>query len=287
MKNFSISRRQVLGSSVALGLSTLGLSTLVSPTFAQVAAGDNKQVPGVQLYTVRASMATDVPGTLRAIAGIGYQEVEFAGYFDQSPQQVRGLLDDLGLSAPSVHIDAPAMRDDLMPLIEEANVIGHDYLTIAWLSPDDRQSIDDYKRWAEAFNRAGEICRENGVRLAYHNHDFEFMPLDGQVPFDILLNETDADLLDLEIDMFWVRKAEQDIVDVLKRAPGRFTMAHIKDMNEKGNMTEVGSGVIDFASVLESEAASGLRHLFVEHDQPTDPFKSVAMSHLTLASILD
>jgi sugar phosphate isomerase/epimerase len=282
MKSFSISRRQMLGSSAALGL-----STLVAPTFALAAAGDNKQVPGVQLYTVRASMATDVPGTLRAIAGIGFQEVEFAGYFDQSPQQIRGLLDGLGLSSPSVHIDAPAVRDDPMPLIEAAKIVGHDYLTIAWLSPDDRQNIDDYKRWAEVFNRAGEMCRDNGLRLAYHNHDFEFMPLDGQVPFDILLDETDAELLDLELDMFWVRRAEQNIVDVLNRAPSRFTMAHIKDMDENGNMTEVGSGVIDFAGVLESDAAEGLRHLFVEHDQPTDPFKSVAMSHLTLASILD
>jgi sugar phosphate isomerase/epimerase len=282
MKNFSISRRQMLGSSAALGL-----SALIAPASVVAATGSNKQVPGVQLYTVRASMATDVPGTLRAIAGIGYQEVEFAGYFDQTPQQIRELLDDLGLSSPSVHIDAPAMRDDPMPLIEAARIVGHDYLTVAWLSPDDRQSIDDYKRWAEAFNRAGEMCRDNGMRLAYHNHDFEFTPIDGQVPFDILLNETDAELFDLEIDMFWVRKAEQDIVDVLKRAPHRFTMAHIKDMDERGNMTEVGSGVIDFASVLANESASGLRHLFVEHDQPTDPFKSVAMSHLSLASMLD
>ncbi len=282
MKTFSISRRQILGSSAVLGL-----STLVAPTIALGATIDNKQVPGVQLYTVRGSMATDVPGTLRAIAGIGYKEVEFAGYFDQSPEQIRSLLDGLGLRSPSVHIDAPAVRDNPMPLIEAANIIGHDYLTIAWLSPEEREQIDDYKRWAEAFNRAGELCRDNGVRLAYHNHDFEFMPLDGQVPFDVLLGETDPELVFYEMDMFWVRKAEQDIVDVLNRAPDRFTMAHIKDMDEMGNMTEVGSGVIDFAGALDTDAASGLRHLFVEHDQPTDPFKSVAMSHLSLASMLD
>jgi len=282
MKKYSISRRQLLGSGAALGL-----SSLVAPTFTLAADGDDKQLPGVQLYTVRASMAKDVPGTIKAIAGIGYKEVEFAGYFDQSPQQIRDLLDEFDLSSPSVHVDAPSVRDDPMPLIEAANVIGHDYLTIAWLSPDARESIDDYKRWAEAFNRAGELCRENGIRLAYHNHEFEFLELDGQVPFDILLNEVDADLLALEIDMFWVRKAERDIVDVLNMAPGRFTMAHIKDMGADGSMTEVGSGVIDFAAVLDNEAASGLRHLFVEHDQPTDPFKSVAMSHQSLASILD
>ena len=282
MKNFSLSRRQMLGSSVALGV-----STLIAPTIAPAATGPKKQVPGIQLYTVRASMATDVPGTLRAIAGIGYREVEFAGYGDHSPQQVRDLLDDLNLKSPSSHVDAVTIRDDPLSLIEMATALGNDYLTIAWLNPDDRQSLDDYKRWAETFNHAGEVCRENGIRLAYHNHDFEFLSIDGQVPFDILLSETDPALVDFELDMFWVRKGGQDIVNILNRAPGRFTMAHIKDMDEQGNMAEVGTGVIDFESILGNEAASGLRHLFVEHDQPSDPFKSAAISHLALASILD
>jgi sugar phosphate isomerase/epimerase len=282
MKNFSLSRRQMLGSSAALGL-----STLVAPTIASAATGPEKQVPGIQLYTVRESMAADVPGTLRAIAGIGFKEVEFAGYGDHSPKQVRGLLDDLGLKSPSSHVPAHTVRDEPLSLIEAATVIGNDYLTVAWLDPDDRQSLDDYKRWAESFNRAGELCRENGIRLAYHNHDFELLPIDGQQPFDILLNETDPALVDFELDMFWVRKAGQDNVGVLNRAPGRFTMAHIKDMDEQGNMTEVGTGGIDFESILANEAASSLRHLFVEHDQPSDPFKSVAISHLALASILE
>lgn len=282
MKNFSLSRRQMLGSSVALGV-----STLIAPTIAPAATGPKKQVPGIQLYTVRASMATDVPGTLRAIAGIGYREVEFAGYGDHSPQQVRDLLDDLNLKSPSSHVDAVTIRDDPLSLIEMATALGNDYLTIAWLNPDDRQSLDDYKRWAETFNHAGEVCRENGIRLAYHNHDFEFLSIDGQVPFDILLSETDPALVDFELDMFWVRKGGQDIVNILNRAPGRFTMAHIKDMDEQGNMVEVGTGVIDFESILGNEAASGLRHLFVEHDQPSDPFKSAAISYLALASILE
>jgi len=282
MKNFSLSRRQMLGSSVALGL-----STLIAPTIAPAATGPQKQVPGIQLYTVRASMATDVPGTLRAIAGIGYKEVEFAGYGDHSPQQVRGLLDDLELKSPSSHGNAVIIRDDPLSLIEMATAVGNDYLTVAWLDPKDRQSLDDYKRWAETFNHAGEVCRENGIRLAYHNHDFELLPIDGQLPFDILLSETDPALVDFELDMFWVRKAGQDIVNILNRAPGRFTMAHIKDMDEQGNIVEVGTGVIDFESILGNEAASGLRHLFVEHDQPSDPFKSAAISYLTLASILE
>lgn len=282
MKNLSLSRRQMLGSSAALAL-----STLIAPRIAPAATGPQKQVPGIQLYTVRASMAADVPGTLRAIAGIGYKEVEFAGFGDHSPQQVRGLLDDLELKSPSSHVDAVIVRDDPLSLIEMATAIGNDYLTIAWLNPDDRQSLDDYKRWAETFNHAGEVCRENGLRLAYHNHDFEFMSLGGQVPFDILLDETDPALVDFELDFFWVRKAGQDIVQVLNKSPDRFTMAHIKDMDEQGDMTDVGTGVIAFEDILGNEAAIGLRHLFVEHDQPSDPFKSAAISYPALASILE
>jgi sugar phosphate isomerase/epimerase len=282
MKNLSLSRRQMLGSSFALGL-----STLIAPTIAPAATGPQKQVPGFALYTVRASMATDVPGTLRAIAGIGYKEVEFAGYGDHSPQQVRGLLDDLELKSPSSHVDAVTIRNNPLSLIEMATAIGNDYLTVAWLDPKDRQSLDDYKRWAETFNHAGEVCRENGIRLAYHNHDFELLSIDGQLPFDILLSETDPALVDFELDMFWARKAGQDIVNILNRAPGRFTMAHIKDIDEQGNMVGVGTGVIDFESILGNEAAIGLRHLFVELDHPSDPFKFAAISYPALASILE
>ncbi|MDA0706066.1 MAG: sugar phosphate isomerase/epimerase [Proteobacteria bacterium] len=282
MREFSLSRRAMLGSTAALGL--MGMA---APCIAPASAPTTKRVPGFQLYTVRASMATDVPGTLRAIAGIGYHEVEFAGYGDHSARQIRGLLDELGLQSPSSHMNAQLLRSDPLPLIETAIEIGHDYVTIAYLNPEDRQTIDDYKGWADTLNRVGELCRENGLRVAYHNHDFEFTSLGGQVPFDILLDETDPALVDFELDFFWVRKAGQDIVQVLSRAPNRFAMAHIKDMNEQGEMADVGTGVIDFRDILGNEAASGLRHFFVEHDQPSDPFKSAAISRPALASILD
>jgi len=262
MKNLSLSRREMLASSAAMSL-----AALAGPSISLASTGTQKRVPGV--------------------AGIGYQEVEFAGYGDQSVQQIRRLLDDLDLQSPSSHMDARRLRENAAELIELAAAIGHDYVTIAWLNPEDRQTIDDYKGWAETFNRVGEACRDSGMRLAYHNHDFEFEPLDGQLPFDVLLDETDADLVDFELDFFWVRKAGQDIVPVLNKAPERFTMAHIKDMDTEGEMADVGAGVIDFANILGDEAASGLRHLFVEHDQPADPFKSVAISRLALSSILD
>jgi len=265
----------------------MSFAALAAPSISLASTGTQKRVPGIQLYTVRAAMAKDVPGTLQAIAGIGYQEIEFAGYGNQSAAQIRRLLDDLGLQSPSSHMDALQLREDPAELIASAAEIGHDYVTIAYMQPEDRQSIDDYKGWADTFNRVGEACRKSGLQFAYHNHDFEFQPIDGQLPFDILLDETDPALVDFELDMFWVRKAGKDIVPVLGKAPERFTMAHIKDMDTQGEMADVGAGIIDFADILGNEAASGLRHLFVEHDQPADPFKSVAISRLALSSILE
>ena len=282
MKNFSLSRRQMLA-----GSASLGLSTLVAPNSATAASPSKQRVPGIQLYTVRESMAKDVPGTLRAIAGIGYREVEFAGYCGHSPKQVRRMLEDLGLKSPSSHVNAVTLREDPSWQIEMAAAVGNDYATVAWLDPDDRQSLDDYKRWAETFNRAGELCREHGIRLAYHNHDFELLPIDGEQPLNVLLSETDPALVDFELDMFWVRKAEQDVVEVLNRAPDRFTMAHIKDMDGQGNMTDVGAGVIEFKSILANKAATGLRHLFAENDHPSDPFKFAAISHLAMEAMLE
>jgi len=282
MKNLSLSRREILGSTAALSV-----AAIAAPIFSPALAATPRRVPGVQLYTVRDAMATDVAATLQAIAGIGYREVEFAGYFDHSPAQIRNLLDSLGLRSPSTHTDARVMRDDPRQVIDAATEVGHDYVTVAWLRPEDRQSIDDYRRWAEVFNRAGEICRASGLRLAYHNHDFEFVDMQGEVPFDVLLAETESGLVDIELDFFWVRTAGKDILDVISRTPRRITMSHIKDFDADGNMVDVGKGTIDFAGILGDPAAAAIRHCFVEHDAPPDPFQSVAFSHYSLKSILD
>jgi sugar phosphate isomerase/epimerase len=125
------------------------------------------------------------------------------------------------------------------------------------------------------------------LRLAYHNHDFEFASMQGEVPFDVLLSETDAGLVDIELDLFWVRTAGRDILDVIRQAPERITMSHIKDFDADGNMVDVGKGMIDFAGILGDPAAAAIRHCFVEHDAPPDPFQSVAFSHYSLKSILD
>lgn len=282
MRNLSLSRREILNSGAALGL-----AALTAPLFSPVAFAAKKRVTGIQLYTVRASMATDVATTLQAIAGIGYREVEFAGYFDHPPGEIRRMLERFGLAAPSAHIGLQDLREDPTRLVDAAAEIGHDYVTVPWLDIEDRQSIDDYRKWADFLNRLGQTCRTHGIRCAYHNHDFEFAPLQGRVPFDVLLEETEPDLVDFELDFFWARKAGRGVLDVIGQAPQRFTMSHIKDMDVAGNMVDVGQGTIDFAAILADPAAEAIEHCFVEHDEPTDPFRSAAVSHYALQSILD
>lgn len=278
MRQPTINRRNLLAATAGI-VATAG--------FAGTATAQTKRRPGVQLYTVRNSMATDVEATLQAIAGIGYREVEFAGYFERSAREIRDMLGRYGLVSPSTHVNAEVVRDDPTPFVDLAAETGHDYVTVAWIQEQNRTSIDDYKRWAEVFNRLGEACRKNDMRAAYHNHEFEFQALDGVVPFDLLMDETDADLVDFEVDFYWVREAGRAIRDVLALAPERMTMCHIKDMDASGNMVRVGDGTIDFAGILADSVAASIKHCFVEHDHPQDPFWSVAYSYYTLNSILE
>ncbi len=171
--------------------------------------------------------------------------------------------------------------------MEFAAEVGHDYVTIAYMQAENRQTADDWKRWSDVANRLGEACRGNGMRAGYHNHDFEFQPIDGVVPFEILLEETDAELVDFEVDFYWVTEGGRDIRDVLAMAPDRMTMSHIKDRNVAGHMVDVGDGEIDFAGILADPVGASIRHCFVEHDVPEDPFRTIAASYRALKSILD
>lgn len=269
-------RRELLAA--AGGVAAAGL--------ALTADAQARRVPGVQLYTVRDSMAKGVEKTLQALAGIGYREVEFAGYFTHSAKEIREFLARYGLDAPSTHVSGETVLDDPAPFTDLAAGIGHDYVTIAYAQPENRRTIDDYRRWAGVANRLGEACRRRGMRAAWHNHDFEFQPIGGVTPFEVLLAETDPALVDFELDFFWAREAGRDIGEVLAMAPGRFTMAHIKDRNVAGHMVDVGDGTIDFAGILAGADAASIRHCFVEHDAPDDPFRTVAASYYALKSIL-
>lgn len=237
---------------------------------------------GLQLYTVRSLMAQDVERTLQQVAAIGYREVEFAGYFEHSPTRLREILDATGLAAPSAHVGFDALEGDgWARTLEAANTLGHRYLVAPWIPPEERRSLDDYRRFAGLLEDAGARARHAGLRLAYHNHDFEFEPLEGAVPYDILAG-TDPDLVQLQLDIYWIRKAGGDPLTYFRRHPGRFPSVHVKDMAADGSMVDVGDGVIDWRRLIAHADTAGIRHYFVEHDQPADPLESIrdSLNHL-------
>jgi sugar phosphate isomerase/epimerase len=205
--------------------------------------------------------------------------VEFAGYFDRSPQQIRAALDENGLSAPAAHVSLEMLEDDWAVTADLAETVGHRYLVVPWIAPADRTSLDGYRSFAERFNRVGERVREAGLTFAYHNHDFEFVPVDGGIPFDVLVEETDPALVTFEMDLFWITKAGGDPFAYFSERAGRFPLVHVKDMAADGAMADVGAGTIDFASLFARSEEAGIHHCFVEHDNPGDPFASIAASY--------
>jgi sugar phosphate isomerase/epimerase len=228
---------------------------------------------GIQLYSVRDEMQRDVPGTLARIAQIGYRDVEFAGYFGRSAADIRQLLDANHLSAPSTHIGYdPATWD---ASLDFAKAVGHEYVTVPWIDESKRKTLDDWRRIADDFNRAAERARAKGLRFAYHNHNFEFVPVGGEVPLDVLLARTDPSLVSYEMDVYWVTNAGRDPREYLKKYPGRFVMLHIKDSAgpPKHDQTDVGAGTIDFASIfrLDADTSRSVKHVFIEADQPANP----------------
>ncbi len=241
---------------------------------------------GLQLYTVRDEMKKNVATTLSRVARTGYREVEFAGYFDQSAKVIRSLLTDTGLAAPAAHIGFPVLGREWDKTIEDALVIGHRYLVCPWID-DKYRTVSGYKEVAELFNKAGEQTRKAGIQFAYHNHNFEFPPVDGVIPYDLLIAQTDADKVKMEMDVYWITKAGADPLAYFKRFPGRFPLLHIKDMDgtpDKG-IVDVGKGVINWRAVLRGRSLGGTKHIFVEHDEPKDPFASIRDSYRFLRAL--
>lgn len=243
-------------------------------------------VIGVQLYTVRSLMSEDVAGTLDAVAGIGYREVEFAGYFGHSPNEVRQWLDAAGLASPATHVGIPELTGaGLEASIETAHTLGQRWLVLPSL-PGDMQTADGYREAAEILNTAGAAAAEAGLRVGYHNHAFEFDTVgeDGATGYDLLLQHLDPALVDLEIDFHWTAAGGADSAALLRDNPGRFPLCHVKDLSADGRMADVGAGVIDWAALFALSETAGLRHYFVEHDQPGDPLASIEASYRYLSA---
>lgn len=274
-------------------------------TVATVRGGFAASIPrlGMQLYTVRTALEKDFDGTLAKVAAIGFKDVEFAGYYKNTPAQVQAALKRHGLTSPSGHIDYPSLTGDKWArVLESAHTIGHTYLVNAWVDEPVRNQPDAWKRIAETFNRAGEVSRRAGIQFAYHNHNFEFAPRQdegGKLPYDLLLESCDPALVKMELDLCWITAAGRDPVEYYRKSPGRFPLVHVKGLRTVPatgaatpidrilpELTEVGhDDVIDWKRIFAQSPMGGVKHYFVEHDVPKAPFESLKASYDYLSAL--
>lgn len=238
---------------------------------------------GLQLYTLREDLPKDPRGVLTQVASFGYKQIEsFEGskgmFWGMSNTEFKKLMDDLGTEIVSSHCD---MNKDFERKAADAGAIGMKYLICPYLGP--QKSLDDYKRYADVFNQKGEICKQNGLRFAYHNHDYTFKPVDGQMPQDVLMQGTNKDSVDYEMDIYWVVTAGQDPAAWLQKYPYRFRLSHVKDRKKGAAATNMdasvvaGTGSIGYASILKTAGEKGMKHFIIEQEayEGTTPLEAV------------
>ena len=243
-----------------------------------------KQLPafGIQLWTVKEDMAKDPKGTLKKLASFGYKQIEsFEGskgiFWGMDHKDFKKYMDELGMKIVSAHCDT---SKDFERKAAEAAAIGMKYLICPYKGA--QKSIDDYKKFADEFNKNGEVCKKSGIRFAYHNHDYSFVPMNGQVPQDVMMDNTNKDTVDFEMDIYWVVAAGIDPITYFKKYPNRFRLCHIKDLTKTKTGHEschLGKGTIDFKSILKAGTESGLKYYVVEQEAFTgsNPIESAEL----------
>lgn len=238
---------------------------------------------GLQLWTLRDDLPKDPKGVLRQIASYGYKQIEsFEGaqgmFWGMSNTQFKSYMDELGMKIIASHCN---IDQDFEKKAAEAAAIGMKYLICPWKGP--QKSIDDFKRFAADFNQRGEVCKRNGIRFAYHNHDYSFKAIDGQIPQVVMMDNTDPALVDYEMDMYWVAAAGESIEGWLSKYKNRFRLCHIKDRSKNPgpdngkNSVVLGTGSLDWPTILKAAKANGMQYYIVEQEayEGTTPLKAV------------
>jgi len=304
-----IQRRDFLKNSAAAALGSLVFSKTNAAFF------KNEMHPvGLQLYTLFNVIDDDVEGTLKKVAAIGYKEIESAfskkgGYYGMNSKAFASMVTDLGMSWKSHHVlgapfklpanykpptDAegkpikfPPMRnlkENMQELVDEIAEAGIPYLVCANTPVE---TSDEIKSSIEVLSKTGEACKKSRIQFAYHNHDMEFHEVEGKKPYDLILSQTNADEVKMELDLCWVTKAGVDPVELFKQHPGRFPLWHVKDIDkELKGPQPVGTGIVDFKRIFANAEIAGMKHFFVEHDMPADPFASITTSFQNLEKML-
>ncbi len=295
-------RRDFLKISAAGALGVVALGPMAckpgAKQAAQPVAVDRKSLGvGLQLYTIRDAMTADVLGSLKKLSDMGYKNLELANYSDgkfygYAPAEFKKIVNDLGMDIISSHTSVEAAgitSESAKKMADDHAVLGVKYCVQPWVEEVNR-NIDSYKRMIADWNEVGRVMKEAGIQFGYHNHNFEFAPLNGIIPYyDIFMPEMDADLITMELDMYWATKAGQDPVEMFNKFPGRFQLFHFKDMAQqsapfydviKDDITSVGAGLIDFKRIYAARETAGMKYLFVEDDNQGNgkPFEAVEVS---------
>ena len=287
----NVSRRSFLGT--AAGIAALGVAA-ASPAHADSATAPaarhrHRRIPrsaiGMHLYTMRTPLATDFKGTLERIAEIGYATVGVSGRAGHTPADIRKMLDETRLKAVLEHIAYETVTGSGLPqAIEDVHTLGGRWVVVPSL-PTALHSPAGYREAARQMNKAGRLVRESGLKVLFHNHDGDHDLVDGVNLYDILLKETDPDLVGFELDLFWASKGGGDPRRLFVEHRHRFPALHVKDMTPDGDFEDVGSGVLDFPSMFDKAADGGVKQWLVEHDSPADPFASALNSYRYLSGL--
>ena len=278
----------------AVGAVTLGKIDLKANTLAS-----DKPGIGLQLYTIRDAMKTDPAGSLKKVADIGFKYLELASYADgkfygYSPEDFKKLVNDLGMEAVSSHsgVEVKGVDTSNADSMAEAHAkLGVKYCIQPWMVEERRKSVDSYKKFVAELNVVGGVMKKHGIQFGYHNHDFEFNTVEGKIPyFDIFMKDADPNLVIFEMDCYWVIKAGQNPIDIFNKYPGRFQLLHIKDMEKSADkfFAPVGTGSIDYKSIIKAKAASGMKYMIVEQDNTRDgkPFEAIKISFDNLTNTI-
>ncbi|MGK2862367.1 MAG: sugar phosphate isomerase/epimerase family protein [Chitinophagaceae bacterium] len=248
---------------------SLAIGSMLLPQLSNAIGIKKVKNIGIQLYAVRKEMLENAAGTLKQLAKIGYKELESArsekgNYYGLSPKEIKKICKDLGMTLRSGHVHQDAKWKQS---IEEAVETGQEYLIISSF-PSKGQTADNYKRVAEACNKGGEECKKANLKFGYHNHEYEFETENGQVLYDVLMDNTDPSLVHMELDLGWVVAAGKEPLNYFEKYPGRFPLWHLKDMDlAKNHSTEFGKGQVDIKSILKNAEKSGMKYLFIEQEE--------------------
>ncbi|WP_092896563.1 sugar phosphate isomerase/epimerase family protein [Algoriphagus aquimarinus] len=274
--------------------SMLGLGAALFPYELAARSLDRAKLSkfGLQLYSVKEEMAKDAAGTMRKLAGFGYKQFEgFDGgkgiLWGMQPAECKSLLSEIGVDFISSHAN---VFKDLDAQAEQAAAVGMKYLICPYIGA--QKSVDEWKKVADKFNAAGETLKSHGVKFAYHNHDYTFKMLDGQLPQDILMENTDADLVDFELDMYWAFVAGYDPLEYIARFPGRFKLCHVKDAEAAGSNAHdrgvlLGSGEMAYADIIKKSKKYGMKYFVVEQERfvGTNPMEAAEKNAAYLAKL--